>query len=358
MVLNRQGKRLSLSKHWEMSALKPNATKPETSRPLSSLISHFNNQRSTPAKPIIPAIKEISITSNNSFSEKSVKAFIQENKILNKAQKPFQVFPAFGPKSFRVETVKKTDLSEAFSRLVVSRQADTKSKPPTVNSKAAADLPVIHKRFVDLKPVEAKLTPPQSVLKTNTPTDDGVVPQNNLKKISQIFQASPVVEKSLPSLRPKSAADEASALTESPQDDGFVSFTNNCLTNTCNDQVFSNNEDDIDGFLEYSGSCLSLSCSSILPQSEYSADTLLSFNSLASSDINDLLGGDPAGEETDLDRTLNSDSLMGEFMLKASGDEEEGEEEVGVLVGFQAAEEVKERLAEELIDEEADAAAG
>lgn len=109
-----------------------------------------------------------------------------------------------------------------------------------------------------------------------------------------------------------------------PVDDGFVSFSNNCLTRvSSNDLIFLNNEeiDDMEGFREYSASFLS--CSSILPQSTMDEDTLRRRTSLPLSDINDLIGDE---EESDLDRTLNNSMINEEetfVRLVHVSDEEE-----------------------------------
>ncbi len=254
-------------------------TKPENTRPLSSLISHFNNQRFTNSKPIIPTVKDVSLTNNNSFSEKSVKAFVQESKLLNKAEKQ--------PKSFRLESTKKTDLSEAFSRLVLSRKsADPKPK-------AENPTEVIYKRLVNLKPV-LKAVNPQAENEL-LPFHASEIPQNNLKKMTQIFQSS-----NMPNNYLKSDA--------SAQDDGFVSFSNNCLTNNFNDL-----DDEINDFKEFSASCLSLTYSSILPQSEYSLQPESYANDLLTTELNE--------EEIEIDKTL-SDSLVSELLIEESGEKE------------------------------------
>lgn len=186
MVLNRQGKRRTLSKHWELSTNSSSTESFTRPTPLSSLINQFNNQR-TASKAINPVVKETLIKANlpqqNSFSEKSVKAFIQENKLKKKGlelEKPKQIFPAFGPKSFRVDTAKKTDLSEAFSKLILSRQNDNKLKK--FNEKKVNDLvESTPNRLVALKPVEVNKLKPEF--------EEAVVPLKSIESKKALFNS-------------------------------------------------------------------------------------------------------------------------------------------------------------------------
>lgn len=300
MVLNRQGKRMSLGKNWEMTK---NNGGENLTRPLSSLINIFNSQRSisSPLK-IHPTIKEIAVNDQpqNSPSQKSVKSFIQESKVLKKkallSERPkTQVFPAFGPKSFSTDTSQKSDLSEAFSRLILSRQA----KP--VVAKPAVTKEIVPNRLVNLKPVESKAKPkvldeqPLAVVPSKLSIEEKKALFD--KKVSSVAantnqKQSNNIKTNLSSIKiPKQVLKPAEFKSETIYLQDYEDI------------------DDSEGYQEYSASFLS--CSSILPRSSATEDMSNRKNTLPLSDINDLIGNtDNYSEETDLDRTLNNDSIF------------------------------------------------
>lgn len=303
MVLNRQGKRMSLCKNWEMTK---NNGGENLTRPLSSLINIFNSQRSisSPLK-IHPTIKEIAVNDQpqNSPSQKSVKSFFQESKVLKKkallSERPkTQVFPAFGPKSFSTDTSKKSDLSEAFSRLILSRQA----KP--VVAKPAATKEIVPNRLVNLKPVESKAKP-----KVFDEQPLAVVPS----KLS-IEEKKALFDKKVSSDAANST--QKQSINNIKTNVGSIKIPKQMLkpAEFKAETIYLQDYEDIDeseGYQEYSASFLS--CSSILPRSSATEDTSNRKNTLPLSDINDLIGNtDNYSEETDLDRTLNNESIFGD----------------------------------------------
>ena len=311
MVLNRQGKRQSLSKNWELMS-KSSAQAGSLTRPLSSLINIFNKPagaklHSSPLR-IHPRIKELDEKQPNSPSQKSVKTFFQESKLLRKkallladTRPKTQVFPAFGPKSFSTtsdtHSAKKSDLSEAFSKLIISRQA----KAPIATPNDAKE--IIPSRLVNLKPVES--------------IRGKFCGSRNVAAVASLLTVE----------AKKELFDERSLVAKAEE-----------LTGSSADTIRDYDEvDDSEGYREYSASFLS--CSSIWPRSSVRRGCGRACGRESVSlvaDINDLIGSGrlSEGEETDLDldQTVDSAGLSlapGE-LFESSVDEED----VGLNEGY------------------------
>lgn len=368
MVLNRKGRRQSLdtnlSKNWEMTKAFGSES---LTRPLASLINQFNNPK-TPTKAINPSIRDVVINKQHSSpSEKSVKTIIQENKFKKKAlmsEKQKQVYPAFGPKSFTVET-RKSDLSEAFSKLILTRQNETKAAKIDKIGPKVANENIIMNRLASLKPVELKTKP------SNEKSDERAVPlksikakkalfdkepfkseqqapqscystikvniaQTNLKKIPQAFlpetaQETEPRKKFAFFLKPSHSKIEAETIslmseTVNNIDDGFTSLSLSGSKSMSNEIYFSRVEPTttINRFKDFSSSFQS--CSSILPRTSLSEnDTMFQESSLPISDINDLIGIED--DDSDIDVTLNN-SVNTETLV--SIDDSTDEESLGL----------------------------
>ena len=208
MLLNRQGRRMTLeanlSKNWAMT--RKNGNVQAFTRPLSTLISQFNNQEITLRNIATKNGKEVSAankqqppqqqqTLENSPSEKSVKTFIHESKLKKKptiqqTPPPQQVFPAFGPKSFKTSTQSKpSDLTNAFSKLVLTRQTANATK---TNMVAKIDMPTPPPtpspttHFVALKSVESRL---KVELKQQLDVDEESVVPDKPQSFSRVLDA-------------------------------------------------------------------------------------------------------------------------------------------------------------------------